>query len=152
MNAALRSTPLLGLAVALAACTIGGSYVGGVSGPADAQVLAYGMAEFVAQELPAASTTLALDPTPASQADNTVTPAFAAALRSQGFAIAGENEAGVRGGHRLRYWVTPLDGGELVRIAIDDRTQGSRFFVRNTAGGLQAGGPFLVRQEGAQSS
>ena len=152
MNAALRSIPLFGLAVALAACTIGGSYVGGVSGPGDAQVLAYGMAEFVAQELPAASTTLVLDPIPAYQAENALTPALASALRSQGFAIAGENGAGIRGVRHLRYWVTPLDGGELVRIAIDDRTQGSRFFVRNTAGGLQAGGPFMVRQEGAQSS
>ena len=152
MNAALRSIPLLGLAVALSACTIGSSYVGGVSGPGDAQVLAYGMAEFVAQELPAASTTLALEPTPAAQADNTVTPAFAAALRSQGFAIASENQADTRRMHHLRYLVTPLDGGELVRIAIDDHTEGSRFFVRNTAGGLQAGGPFMVRQEGAQSS
>jgi hypothetical protein len=50
--------------------------------------------------------------------------------------------------------VTPLDNGDLVRLAIDDlvrlaiddRTEASRFFVRNSRGGLQAGGPFMVRQ------
>jgi hypothetical protein len=152
MNPTLRFLLWLGIAGALAACAIGGSYVDGVAAPGDAQVLAAGMAEFVARELPAASTTLALDPTPAAQADNTLTPAFAAALRSQGFAIAGEQAAGARVVHHLRYWVTPLEGGELVRIAINDRTEGSRFFVRNTAGGLQTGGPFMVRQEAGQSS
>ena len=151
MNPRLRFFLWLGIAGALAACTIGGSYVGGVAAPGDAQVLAAGMAEFVARELPAASTTLVLDPTPAVQADNALTPAFAAALRSQGFAIAGE-QVTARGVHHVRYWVTPLEGGELVRIAIDDRTEGSRFFVRNTAGGLQTGGPFMVRQEAGQSS
>jgi hypothetical protein len=39
-----------------------------------------------------------------------------------------------------------LDNGDLVRVWIDDRAQASRLFVRNTAGGLQAGGPFMVRQ------
>ncbi len=29
---------------------------------------------------------------------------------------------------------------------IDSTAEGSRFFVRNTVGGLQAGGPFTVTQ------
>jgi len=33
-----------------------------------------------------------------------------------------------------------------VRLSIDDRTEASRFFVRDNQGGLQAGGPFMVRQ------
>jgi hypothetical protein len=43
--------------------------------------------------------------------------------------------------HHPRYLVTALDNGDLVRLTLDDATEGSRFFVRNTAGGLQAGGP-----------
>jgi hypothetical protein len=43
--------------------------------------------------------------------------------------------------------VTALDAsGELVRLRIDGRKEASRFFVRNTVGGLQSGGPFTVLQ------
>jgi hypothetical protein len=127
----------------LISCAIGpdSSYVGELSAPGDAQILAAGMAEFVSTQLPAGSSTIALDPTPADQAGNALTPAFAAALRRRGFAI-GDTPAR----HRLHYWVTPLDNGDLVRLSIDDRTEASRFFVRNSRGGLQAGGPFMVRQ------
>jgi hypothetical protein len=48
--------------------------------------------------------------------------------------------------HHPRYLVTALDNGDLVRLTLDDATEGSRFFVRNTAGGLQAGGPLTVTQ------
>jgi hypothetical protein len=36
-------------------------------------------------------------------------------------------------------------------VSIDDRTEASRFFVRNSRGGLQAGGPFMVRQNAEAS-
>jgi hypothetical protein len=43
--------------------------------------------------------------------------------------------------------VTPLDRfGELVRLMIDGHKEASRFFVRNTEGNLQSGGPSTVRQ------
>jgi hypothetical protein len=73
----------------LISCAIGpdSSYVGELSAPGDAQILAAGMAEFVSTQLPARSSTIALDPTPADQAGNALTPAFAAALRRRGFAI-----------------------------------------------------------------
>lgn len=130
----------------LVACALGPSisYVGQVDTPADAQVLAAGMVVFVAAQLPAASSTVVLDPTPSDQAGNALTPAFVAALRDRGFAVA--NEAGTPGTHHIRYLVTPLDNGDLVRVSIDDGAQASRLFVRNSAGGLQAGGPFMVRQ------
>ena len=51
--------------------------------------------EFVAMQLPAASSTVVLDPTPSDQAGNALTPAFAAALRDRGFAVA-EDRAGRR--------------------------------------------------------
>jgi hypothetical protein len=109
------------------------------------------MVEFVSTQLPAASSTIALDPTPADQASNALTPAFTAALRRRGFAVADDRQAAAPAAHHLRYWVTPLDNGDVVRLSIDDRTEASRFFVRNTQGGLQAGGPFMVRQKAEAS-
>jgi hypothetical protein len=148
MNRMLRfALPLVAVS-SLVACAVGPSisYVGRVETPADAQVLAAGMVVFVAAQLPAASSTVVLDPTPSDQAGNTLTPAFVAALRDRGFAVANEGQAGAPGTHHIRYLVTPLDNGDLVRVSIDDGAQASRFFVRNTAGGLQASGPFMVRQ------
>ena len=148
MNRMLRFAFPLAALSSLVACALGtdNSYVSQVDTPADAQVLAAGMVVFVAAQLPAASSTVVLDPTPSDQADNALTPAFVAALRDRGFAVADEGQASASGTHHIRYLVTPLDNGDLVRLSIDDGAQASRFFVRNSAGGLQAGGPFMVRQ------
>ncbi len=146
MRAALRLAPLL-MACGLAACAVGSdtSYVSSLSAPADASVIAAGIASFMQTQLPAASTTLILDPTPSDQASNILTPALASSLRQKGFGVV-QGEA-PSGAHTLRYWVTALDAsGELVRLRIDGRKEASRFFVRNTAGGLQSGGPFTVLQ------
>ena len=134
-------------AALMAACATGmdASYVGRLSGPGDVHALAVDMAEFVSMELPAASSTVALDPTPPEQANNALAPAFAAALRSYGFAVADGTGGARPSAHRVRYWVTPLDNGALLRLSIDGRTEGARFFVRNAYGALQGGGPFTVR-------
>lgn len=146
MRAVLRLAPLL-MACGLAACAVGPdtSYVSSLSAPADASVIAAGIASFMQTQLPAASTTLILDPTPSDQASNVLTPALASSLRQKGFGVVqGTAPAGT---HTLRYWVTALDAsGELVRLRIDGRKEASRFFVRNTVGGLQSGGPFTVLQ------
>lgn len=142
---------LLGLsvlaAVSLSACVTGmdASFVGRLSAPGDVHTLAGGMAEFVAMELPAASSTVALNPTPSEQANNALPPAFSAMLRSRGFAVSDATGAGPSA-HHVRYWVTPLDNGYLVRLSIDGRTEGARFFMRNAYGTLESGGPFTVRQ------
>ena len=148
MNRMLRRALSLAAVSSLAACALapGSSYVSQVDTPADAEVLAAGMVVFVATQLPAASSTVILDPTPSDQAGNALTPAFVTTLRGRGFAVAAEGQASASGTHHIRYLVTPLDNGDLVRLSIDDGAQASRFFVRNTAGGLQAGGPFMVRQ------
>jgi hypothetical protein len=109
-------------------------------------VLAAGMVVFVAAQLPAASSTVVPNPTPADQAGNALTPAFVAAPRDRGFAVADEGQPGMAGTHHIRDLVTPLDNADLVRVSIDDAVQASRFFACNTAGGLQAGSPFMVRQ------
>jgi hypothetical protein len=142
----LRAVALL-VAAALAACGVGAntSYVVSLASPADADVVAAGIGAFVRTQLPAASTTLVLDPTPTAQADNILTPALAEALRKQGFAVA--EGLAPAGSHTLRYWVAPLDGsGELVRLLIDGRKEAARWFVRDTGGMLQTGGPFTVMQ------
>jgi len=146
MNLAFRLLPLA-VACAVSACAVGPdtSYVASLSAPTDATVIASAISSFMRTQLPAASTTLVLDPTPTEQASNTLTPVLADSLRQQGFAVA--QEAAPAGSHTLRYWVTPLDtSGELVRLMIDGRKEASRFFVRNTVGNLQAGGPFTVAQ------
>jgi hypothetical protein len=65
--------------------------------------------------------------------------------------VADDRQAVTPATHHLRYWVTPVDNGDVVRLSIDDRTEASRFFIRNTQGGLQAGGPFMVRQRAEAS-
>jgi hypothetical protein len=153
MSCPMRAALPLLVAVSLGSCAIGpdSSYVGELSAPGDARILAADMVEFVSAQLPAGSTTIALNPTPADQASNALTPAFTAALRRRGFALADDRQGGAPVAHHLRYWVTPLDNGDLVRLSIDDRTEASRFFVRNAHGGLQAGGPFVVRQNAEAS-
>jgi type IV secretion system protein TrbH len=122
------------------------SYVAPLQQPADAEILATGLAEFVALRLPAASSTVALDPTPPDQPDSALTPALAAGLRRHGFAVADGGQQVAGSVHHLRYLVTPLDNGDLVRLTLDDAIEGPRFFARNTAGGLQPGGPYTVTQ------
>jgi uncharacterized lipoprotein YajG len=146
MNRVLSLLPLAA-AFALAACAVGPdtSYVTPLSAPSDASLIAAGISSFMRTQLPAASTTIVLDPTPTEQANNVLTPVLADSLRRQGFAVA--QGAAPTGSHTLRYWVTPLDAsGELVRLMIDGRKEASQFFVRNTAGNLQTGGPFTVAQ------
>ena len=83
------------------------------------------------------------------QYGNAFTAAFASALRRSGFAVAEDGQPEPAVAHHVRYLVTPLDNGDLARLTIDGSTEGSRFFARNTADGLQAGGPFTVTQTDA---
>jgi hypothetical protein len=139
---------LVFIAALMSGCAVGSgnSYVAPLRQPADAEVLADDIAAFVAMRLPGASSTVALDPTPLSQAGNAVTASLATALRHRGFGVAEEIGTAPTGAHRLRYLVTSFDDGDLVRLTLDGKAEGSRFFVRNTAGGLQASGPFMVTQ------
>ncbi|MGI4941977.1 MAG: hypothetical protein ACRYHQ_15695, partial [Janthinobacterium lividum] len=126
------------------------SYVEPLPHAGDAEVLAGSIGTFLATQIPAASSTIALDPTPTDQDSNALTPVLAASLRQQGFAVTADASAapgtpGAQTGHTLRYWITPMDSsGELVRLLLDGNKEASRFFVRNTAGTLQSGGPYTV--------
>lgn len=139
--------PLL-LASGLAACAgnPATSYVAPLTGPTDAQIIAGEITDFMALSLPAATTTLALEAPAADQSSNTLTPILTAALRRRGFATVDfDEDASSSGVRRMRYQVTPMDNGDLVRLTIDGGAiQSSRFLARNSAGSLQAGGPFTV--------
>ena len=139
--------PLLaGLGLAGCANGLGTSYVAPLAAPADAAVLAACITDFMASRLPPATTTLALDPLAPDQAGDALTPALTTALRERGFATVDAGGAAPPGARRVRYWITPMGTGNLVRLAIDEGAiEGSRFFARNSAGRLQAGGPFTVR-------
>ena len=138
--------PPFAAVLVVAACAMDptSSYVGMVEHPGDVAVLSDGMASFVASHIPVASA-VALDPTPADQSSNAVTPALATLLRNRGFTVA-DSAAPAAGVHRVRYLVTQLDGGDLVRVMIDANVGGARFFTRNTAGELQPGGPLTMIQ------
>ena len=113
------------------------SYVYSVKTDADARLLAGSAAEFVSRNLPSSSG-LSLRPVPAGQANNLLTPAIQEALKSRGFIVA-ENSP-----HYLRYWESPLNGGTMLRLSLDDK-QASRFFT-NEDNRLQPGGPYTLRQ------
>ncbi len=149
MTRILRFATVLVMTGPVAACALwsGDSYVDRLETPADARVLADDMADIVARQLAPASSTLILDPTPSEQAANNLTPAFVAALRDRGFAVADARQAAAPSAHRIRYLVTRLDNGDLLRVTIDGgAAEASRFFVRNSAGALQAGGPLTLRR------
>ena len=141
---------LIGVMLLLGGCAGVGprsSYVEAVT-PADAPVLAADIAGFVAERLPAAATTMALDAPAGEMASDSLTPVLRGELRRIGFGVAdaGQNAPGA---HPLRYLVTPLDAGLLVRLQVD-RTTASRLWLRNSAGALQAGSPFTVREDAAE--
>ena len=142
--------PLVVIAAMLSACAYDpdSSYVEPLTAPADATILASAMTKFVSARLPAAQTALILQATSDGQASNAVTLLLTDDLRKRGFALVVDGTAGA---HRVRYLVTPLDQGDLVRLSLDGgSTEASRFFVRNTAGTLQVGGPFTIRTTEAE--
>ena len=142
--------PALGIltVIAVSGCALSAntSYVGQFGQPVEAGAVAIAMAKFVSMSLPGSPGVLLLDPTPANQASNTLTPTFAAALRRCGFTVGDGRRPLAGTTHRLRYLVTPLDNGVLARLTIDGTIEGAQFFVRSRGGSLQPGGPFTVTQ------
>ena len=75
-----------------------------------------------------------LEPLPADQASNAITPELVEALRAEGFTVA---EAGAP---VLRYQLTPLETGTLLRVGFNG-VLASAFFA-----GPGASGPLVVRR------
>ncbi len=122
-----------------------GSYVSGVF-ESDAALLASAMVEYLGEQLPPASTTFLLQPPARDPLGNALTPALGSALRQAGFAVqeAAPGSPAGSGVYALRYLISPLDAGVLVRLQYQ-QTEASRWYVRNSRGELQAASPFTVR-------
>jgi hypothetical protein len=144
------AAPLIA-ALGLSACaTLDGpqtSYVAPLQSPkADAYTLAGGICNFLTDDanLSPMNTTIAV--AGAGKGDE-LAPTLADELRQSGFAVVSPGQPVPAGAKRLRYVVTPLLGGELLRVDIEAGgiTRASRYYLRDSAGYLQAGGPFTVQ-------
>lgn len=126
------------------------SYVSSkITAPSDASVMAYDAANYLTTALPPAKTTLVLDPPQATQG-NFLTPTLEAALRSKGYAVSelSKNPSPSTQppkGVQLRYLVSPLDTGVLLRLQYEG-IEAARFYPRAKDGALTVGAPFTVRE------
>jgi hypothetical protein len=130
----MRAIILAGM-LSLVACSSAGwpngSVVQGVSQD-DAKVLAPEISAYLLAALPSHST-VALDTANPDPIAFVLIPQ----LQNDGFVRAD-------GGHQVKYVADPTLGGLLLRISIDSSYGANRFFVRNTDGHLQPGGPLTV--------
>jgi hypothetical protein len=128
------------------------SYVSAkITAPSDASVMADDAANYLTGPLPPAKTTLVLDP-PQTAQGNVMTPALEAALRSKGYAVTELSRkpspsARSPQGVKLRYLVTPLDAGVLLRLQYAG-VEAARFYPRAANGALSISAPFTVREAG----
>ncbi len=132
------------LSLLLSACATirpGMSYVTpGLSlSKSDATTLATDTVQHLSGTFPPAKNTLVLD-TP--QGDNVVTPLLLAQLRSAGFGVI-EAERGL--GVRIRYLVSPLDKGVVLRLQYLT-VEAARFYPRGAGGNLLSAAPFTVKE------
>jgi hypothetical protein len=146
--AAVASAMLTGCAMLPSRST---SYVSArITAPADARLVADDAASYLTYPLPPAQTTLVLDP-PQTLQGNVMTPTLEAALRSKGYAVTQLNRhpspAAKPKGVQLRYLVSPLDSGVLLRLQYEG-VEAARFYPRAGNGALTIGAPFTVREAG----
>lgn len=126
------------------------SYVSSkITVPSDASLMAYDAANYLTTVLPPAQTTLILDPPQATQG-NFLTPTLEAALRSKGYAVFELSNTPSPSmqplkGVQLRYLVSPLDTGVLLRLQYEG-VEAARFYPRNKDGVLTDGAAFTVRE------
>ena len=121
----------------LAGCATGipNSYVEAVTSQ-DAKTIGEGIVAFVRDRQKPAAGPIALE---VPEDDVLLAPEIKAALESAGYKVSGP---GAR--HRLRYQVTPLGTGMLVRLSLDGG-DAARFYQRNL-GTLAPNGPFTLRE------
>jgi hypothetical protein len=109
------------------------NYVAPEINPDEAGRIAKDMAKFLAMQLPPAKTTLEIDSSGTSFHDILSTE-----LVWRGFGVVENPEDGAV---KLRYFVTPLDTGIVVRMKYDQHVAG-RFYQRGTP---LMGGAYVVR-------
>jgi type IV secretion system protein TrbH len=128
MKAAVVAFPIL-----LGACASSwpsGSYVA-VSRD-DAAVLAPVIANYLAGAIPSGAA-VSLAP---AKSDDVMAPMLTVDLDREGVPRTTD-------GHRVQYIAEPLDGGVFLRVSIDGREGGSRYFSR-VNGTLSPAGPMMV--------
>ena len=132
----MRSVLILTVLAPLCACASWptGSYVS-MGADADAGVLAPAIADYVSGVVPAGSVATLAQP----QGGDALSPLLMADLTRDGVHVGA-------GGVPVAYVVAPLDQGVLLRITAGTAIA-SRYYVRNTAGGLQPGGPMMVAKQ-----
>lgn len=137
-----RSWLVVMVALTLVGCAVGPnvSYVTATN-TADNQVIATSVAGFLRTELPAARSTLVVQPT--ATGDTALLALMCSDLRRQGFALA-EPNSGASGGQSVRLLVTPFYNGFIVRIDYAGR-QASTYFGRDGSGRLESSSPFVLR-------
>ena len=109
----------------------------------EAVIIASSLTHFMAEQLPPASSTLAMAPM-ADNKTNTLNKTLHQQLRKAGFEVAESSQA-IANAHAIRYLVTPLSTGLLVRLQIDNR-EVTGWFPKNSNGLLQANSSFTVRE------
>lgn len=147
----MRRLSILALGcLAVAGCTPlrpGLSFASPAATAHDASALARDAAQHLTTIYPPAQTTFIVYPT-ASPRQDAATAAFIDAMRSTGVGVA---EAPRRAdeptpyGVPVRYQVTPLDGGILMRLQYQGAAA-ARFYRRGPDGALMATAPFTVRE------
>lgn len=159
MTALLRIILTLSFSVLLTACATSSRttiYVASEVTAADAETLASDIVKHLAVQLAPAKTTLVLD---APESNNTkkeqadlLTPVLLEKLQSRGYGVAvidQENLTANQTGITLRYLISPLENGLVVRLQYAQK-EATRFYPRNTTGVLVPGGSFTVRDGGAK--
>lgn len=105
--------------------------------PADSTAISQDMAEYLASQLPPAKTTIGMD-----VLKNPLHLKLSDALALRGFGVTTVNADGAVW---IRYYVTDLDRGLLVRLRYGN-TVASRFYDRAHDGSLSLYSPFTVRE------
>lgn len=114
---------------------VNSSYVGAIS-TADAGEVTKDMAQFLADQLPPAKTTIELEPIKSPLHDMLLEQ-----LTGKGFGVVAQPEGAIA----LRYAVTQLDAGVLVRMKFQGK-EASRFYDRTNTGSLSFNNSFAIRE------
>jgi type IV secretion system protein TrbH len=98
----------------------------------DAAVLAPVIANYLAGAIPSGSA-ITIEP---AKSDDLIAPMLTENLDREGIPRSVD-------GHRVQYIAEPMDGGVFLRVSIDGREGGSRYFSRAN-GTLSPAGPMMV--------
>lgn len=109
----------------------------------DSAALGSEIAAYMAQTFPPANSTVVVIPSQQKEGDQHLSTALKSALLQAGFGVADPSTAASETYHRLSYVVTPLNGGALVRLHVDDSVV-TRLYTANDKGVLVAVAPFAV--------